>query len=117
MPPLQAPFDINEALDRMDGDRDLLREMAEILLDDVPIQLQAIKDALADDDLEQVTRAAHTLKGAVANLAARAAQQAASQLEQSARDRKTDHLAEDVRAVQREVARLLPELQRFCQNH
>ncbi len=117
MPPLQTSFDINEALDRMDGDRDLLREMAEILLDDVPIQLQAIKEALAEDNFEQVSRAAHTLKGAVGNLAARAAQQAAYQLEQSARNRKTDRLADDVRAVQKEVARLLPELQRFCQNH
>lgn len=115
MPAPPAHFNLTEALDRVDGDRELLQEMAALLLDDIPCQLQSITEAVEADDLDAVARAAHSLKGAVASLAAHSTQEAASQAEASALKHDSRQLALDVRKIKAEVARLLPELHRICE--
>jgi len=66
-----CPLDLEEALGRTGGDREFLRELLEMLAEDVPARIAAIRRALAQGDAETVRAEAHTLKGAAANLAAR----------------------------------------------
>jgi two-component system, sensor histidine kinase and response regulator len=73
-------------LDSVMGDRALLAEMAELWLADSVKQETQIRDGLDSGDARMVQRAAHALKGSVGTFQASAAQEAANQLEISAKD-------------------------------
>jgi two-component system, sensor histidine kinase and response regulator len=70
-----------EALERLDGDEDLLRELCQIFLEESPKLLQKLRDAVFSKDAEAVRRAAHCLKGELGYLGAARAVHAASELE------------------------------------
>jgi CheY-like chemotaxis protein len=53
-----------------DGEPDLLAELAALFLEDVPNQLEALREALEGDDALSVERIAHTLKGSCGNMGA-----------------------------------------------
>jgi HPt (histidine-containing phosphotransfer) domain-containing protein len=76
-----AVFDRETALARVDGDLALLQELIRIFLDDFPRQLAEIRQAIDAKDAPRLSRAAHSLGGAVANFGAEPAHQAALQLE------------------------------------
>jgi two-component system, sensor histidine kinase and response regulator len=65
---LQEPcgFDLPSTLARLDGNQQLLREIAIIFLDDVEKMAEAIRQAIAAGDAQQLEQTAHKLKGAVA---------------------------------------------------
>lgn len=73
-------------LDSVMGDRALLTEMAELWLTDSAKQESQIRNGLDSGDAIMVQRAAHALKGSVGTFQASAAQDAANQLEMSAKD-------------------------------
>jgi PAS domain S-box-containing protein len=77
-----AVIDMAAALDRVDGDRALLGEIAGIFLADVAAMLSAVHAALNDGDPTGLTRAAHRLKGSVMTFAAGPASKTAQALEQ-----------------------------------
>ena len=52
------------------GAPDLLEELIELFLADVPPQLVALRKAAEADDAQSVERIAHTLKGSCANMGA-----------------------------------------------
>jgi HPt (histidine-containing phosphotransfer) domain-containing protein len=68
---------------RVGGDAELLRELAALFLEEYPRLLEAIRAALAAGDARALERAAHGLKGSVANFGAPAAVAAALALEQA----------------------------------
>ncbi|MGH9503550.1 MAG: Hpt domain-containing protein [Terriglobales bacterium] len=77
----RAPWGKAEALERLDGDEDLLRELCEIFLEESPKLLQKLGEAIAESDAAAVMRAAHSLKGELGYLGAAAASQASASLE------------------------------------
>jgi signal transduction histidine kinase/DNA-binding response OmpR family regulator/HPt (histidine-containing phosphotransfer) domain-containing protein len=76
---------LGAALAAMDGDEDLLRELAQLFLQDGPRLLAQVRDAARDGDPGRLFRAAHTLKGSVANFGYQKATAAAQVLEQIGR--------------------------------
>src|SRR4029079_7740049 len=68
-----AVFDRDAALDRMDGDGDLLKELVGLFLDECPQRMAEIREVLTRRDAARLGQAAHTLKGSVGNFAARQA--------------------------------------------
>jgi HPt (histidine-containing phosphotransfer) domain-containing protein len=72
------------ALDPDGGDA-FLREIAGIFVEDTPKRIAEIDQSLAAGDLATFVRAAHTIKGASANLGAAALRAVAEQLEQRAK--------------------------------
>jgi HPt (histidine-containing phosphotransfer) domain-containing protein len=79
--PTAAIVDRAALLDRLGGDEDLLREITSIFLDEYPILIQEIRTAVATLDAKAIERAAHSLKGSVANFGAPGATRAALRLE------------------------------------
>jgi PAS domain S-box-containing protein len=73
-------------LESVMGDRVLLSEMAELWLADSAKQEAQIRNGLNSGDAIMVQRAAHAIKGSVGTFQAAAAQDAASQLEISAKE-------------------------------
>ncbi|MEE8432368.1 MAG: response regulator [Candidatus Desulfatibia sp.] len=79
-------FNKDELLNRTGGDKELLEELLNLFLKNFPDQLQALKQALQNNDTEQVTHQAHTIRGASANLGAYALKNAALSMETAGKD-------------------------------
>jgi PAS domain S-box-containing protein len=78
VPTSRAPeFDRVGALARVGDDPHLLCELIELFLKDSPLWLARLREAMAANDVDQVKRLAHTLKGAVGIFGARRAIEAA----------------------------------------
>jgi HPt (histidine-containing phosphotransfer) domain-containing protein len=52
------------------GDADLLSELVDLFLEDVPPQLEALREAVKSGDASSVERVTHALKGSCANMGA-----------------------------------------------
>jgi PAS domain S-box-containing protein len=83
--PVEQILDLDAALSRVDGDRELLVEMADLFLDEYPRLLSTLRDAVAHGNAPTAAYAAHTLKGSVANFAAMPTFTAAQKIERIAR--------------------------------
>jgi HPt (histidine-containing phosphotransfer) domain-containing protein len=83
-------LDLQAAVDRIGGDRQLLRELAGIFLEDSAVLLGELKTALAGDDQEQTERCAHSLRGIAANLGGLRVEAAAAAIEEAARSGSLD---------------------------
>ncbi len=103
---LDEVFDRAEALTRLDGDEDLLREIAGLFLDNCPRMLSDIRQAVADRDSRALERAAHALKGSVSNLSARAAFEAVLRLEEMSRKGDLTRAEDACAALEQEIERL-----------
>jgi HPt (histidine-containing phosphotransfer) domain-containing protein len=79
-------FNRAEALDRVEGDEQILREIVRLFLGGLPEMLADIDGAVRRRDAPAVERAAHSLKGSVGSLGARRAFDAALGLEALGRD-------------------------------
>jgi PAS domain S-box-containing protein len=83
--PINQVFDAAMALESLDGDFDLLREIIGISLTQFSKHMQNIRDGISKEDPKLLERAAHALKGTAANLLASGAMAAASRLEEMGR--------------------------------
>ena len=119
-PPVPDPgtcFDRASALAGLDGDEALLRDLAELFLADCPRLLAAFRGAVAARDPARIARAAHAIKGSVANFGAPAATAAAQRLESLGRhadpsliDEAAEALEVALEPLKHELAGLLPSL-------
>ena len=98
------------ALARVGGDVELLKEIGALFLDEYPRALDDIRHALATGDASLLERAAHGLKGSVANFGARPAVDAAFQLEQFGRSRNLETAPAALAALEKALACLNAEL-------
>jgi len=101
----------DELLQRVDGDMELLEELVDLFLEDLPDRLQGLREALDQDDVPQVHELAHSIKGSVSCFAAAAAFEAASQLTDLARSGTRNGLKEAIDILEQEMTRLQPALQ------
>jgi two-component system sensor histidine kinase/response regulator len=103
-------IDWTGAFKHFEGDVELLKEIAEMFLEESPIIMGKIEDALRCGDSNALERAAHTVKGSVGNFAAKPAFQAAQRVEQIGRDGNMGEAQEAFRALEAELERLKPAL-------
>jgi CheY-like chemotaxis protein len=108
-----AAFDLDEALQRVDGDLELLVEIAGIFLADAPGMLADVAAAVGRRDAPDVSRAAHRLKGSILTFSAPAAAAAALSLETAGRDGNLTTADTDLAALTTAMARLQTELGRL----
>ncbi|MBT6627479.1 MAG: response regulator, partial [Gemmatimonadetes bacterium] len=84
----QAPkkkpvFDRVAALDRMADDEELLQEVIELFLEDMPKQVSLLQQHLDAGNVEEMGRTAHGVKGAAANIGAERVREAALLIEEA----------------------------------
>ena len=102
-------------LERVEGDQELLAEMIRLFLADAPQLLNAMRNALQQGDMILLERSAHSMKGAAGNMSAQVTVDAASQLEQSAKNGDAESSRANLVALEGVVERLLPVLADLCQ--
>ncbi len=87
------------ALERIEGDQDLLVELMQIFLEETPKQLTALDTAVATMNFEEIGRIAHTLKGELGYLALSEAAEKAKQLEAHAQSQKSKGLSNAIASL------------------
>lgn len=103
-------YSLDEALARVDDDRDLFLTMAELFIDQGPKDLAEVRSAIAAQDPIALARSAHRIKGAIVQFCAPAAFEATRELEELG---KTGNLLAAVEAcanMEAELLRLLTAL-------
>jgi len=86
------PFDLERALEYMDGDRELFRALVEAFIEEASCQMMEIWDGLQRADAGAVTRAAHNIKGSAGNFAAPRTVELAYRVEVLAREGRLEEL-------------------------
>ena len=79
--PDQETFDFSRAMEVMDGDMDLLREIAALFLDDCQQKIDLIREWARAGNAGMIEEAANSLKGAAGNIGAQQLEQRFLQLE------------------------------------
>jgi PAS domain S-box-containing protein len=102
-------------LERVEGDQELLTEMIHLFREDAPNLLRTMRGALQRGDMALLEQSAHSIKGAVSNLSAKAAAAAALHLENNARNKDAKSAQESLGELERAVNHLLPALAELCQ--
>jgi len=110
----EAPIDVDELMEIMDGDRVLIRECLADFSREYDEMIGAIREASAKGDGEALERAAHALKGSLAYLAARPAAAAAFELEKSGQGRKLMELEPKLVALELECGKLWAFIKGFA---
>ncbi len=99
-------FDLDDALERVGGDREILEEILVVFSETYPDQLSELKDAIDNGDAPIVERAAHTLKGSVGTFSAKKALETALRLEIMGHDGQLQEAAAVYSILEQEVEEL-----------
>jgi two-component system sensor histidine kinase/response regulator len=79
-------LDMDRILESLGGDRELLRDVLGILLEELPRHMAGLREAIATGDAEAVEQVAHHIKGELGYLSLSEVSQNASDLEASGRE-------------------------------
>jgi len=109
----QEVLDESAFLARFEGEPELLRDVVNLFLDDCPKLLDGIRGALERGDAQGLERAAHKLKGTVANFSARASYDAALRLEVMGREGHLEQAPESLGRLESALEELSPALLRL----
>ena len=112
--PRESAVCATELLERIDGDRAFLAELLALFRDDYPVQVRAAHEAVKTGNAESLQRAAHALKGALANLAAPASSRLAGQLESMGRAGDIQFAPGKLADMEAELERVVEELESLC---
>jgi HPt (histidine-containing phosphotransfer) domain-containing protein len=107
-------IDCAAALERFDGDIQLLREVAALFLEDIPRRLFELRWSLTRGDGKAVARIAHSFRGSVSNVGAAAAAEAALRVETLALRSDLSAAREACAALEEAITRLQPALARLA---
>ena len=105
--PSSSTIDRDELLQRLYGDEQLAADVVRLFVDECPTMVDAVGSALAQRDVEQVRKAAHTLKGSASTAAAHRVADAARTIERLAAEGHLDALDEAWAQLSKEATLLL----------
>ena len=109
-------MDLDKALRRLDGDQSLLIDLIGFYLEDYPGLLVRIDEGLAAGDAASIERAAHSMKGLVANFDAAVAKDIAQQLESCAKQRDLTNAEDLSEGLKHAATELAGQLDRYREN-
>jgi PAS domain S-box-containing protein len=104
-------IDRREALDRVEGMTDLLREMAQLFLDEYPDLRRQIVDGLEAGDLQAPRELSHRIKGTVGLFSAHRPFEAAKRMNDLGKAGDFDGVTQAWHHLEEEMQLLLPELE------
>jgi HPt (histidine-containing phosphotransfer) domain-containing protein len=108
-------IDRNEALERVGGDEELLKEIALLFLAEYPKDMAAMRRAIDAGSAKDLERSAHSLKGAVANFGAHHTRDAALRLELIGRNGDLAEAEAGYQALSESLSNLRPFLQAIAE--
>ena len=112
--PLAGSIDGAELMDRIGGDLAFLSELTELFRIEYPRQLVYARQALAEENPDGLMRAAHALRGALANLAATGPSATGAALEEIGRSGNLSTAGPTLDLLEEELQKVLRTLESFC---
>src|SRR5688572_17179510 len=100
-------LDIQKGIVQIGGDEETYRELLSDFIDGLPKRLQAIQDFFANQDLVELSRAAHNLSGIAANLGASQLSASARKLDKHSAEGYTESVNPLVDEIQLVVGKLM----------
>jgi two-component system, sensor histidine kinase and response regulator len=110
---LERYVDMTELLARVDNDRDLLVELLTLFQEDFPRLRDELHAAVDAGNPSQAEKAAHTLKGMLANLSIKHSNQLAASVEIAARAGDAQEIQKAMASFDREETGLLAAVESF----
>jgi CheY-like chemotaxis protein len=107
-------LDWSKAVETVQGDIGLLRDIVTTFLDECPRMLEGIQQSLAGHRCRDLQLAAHTLKGSMRYFGAKVAFDRAYELECQARDGKLQTADVTLQSLRAELEQIKPDLQAFA---
>jgi CheY-like chemotaxis protein/HPt (histidine-containing phosphotransfer) domain-containing protein len=104
--PTVAVFDYSALSERLSGDEALTREIIETFLDDMPQQIDALRDAIDSGDILQATKQAHKIKGVAANVEGIAVSALSAEMEQSGKNGELEPLRQNMAELEQRYTQL-----------
>jgi two-component system, sensor histidine kinase and response regulator len=114
--PPEETLDTEETLDNdlamasVGGDRELLREIAALFIDDCERLINEVQDAVDRRDAARLRQSAHRLKGSIGHFGAPAVMTQARRLEQMGQSGDLNHCEGALACLLRELERVRPEI-------
>ncbi len=108
-------FDLAVALDSVDGDQELLRDVIEVFLGECPQLLTELHQAIAQPDFPTMQRSAHTIKGSSRIFGNARVTNLARELEDQGRRSDLEGATDRYRQLQEAAEHLMAELRDFLQ--
>ena len=106
-PITQKPdVDLSRAMETVDGDKDLLKELVHQLMEEYPGRLGEIQSTIDQDEPEKLERTAHSFKGAIGNFGAQNAYDLAFELEILGKDQQLVKASEVLVRLKEEMGRI-----------
>ncbi|MEN8177796.1 MAG: response regulator [Pseudomonadota bacterium] len=99
-------FDHAAVRERLMGDDELIRTVAEAFLGDMPAQIDQLKALVAAEDLQQASAQAHKIKGAAANLGGIVLSGLAREIEQAGKAGGLETAQQQMSALEQEFVKL-----------
>jgi HPt (histidine-containing phosphotransfer) domain-containing protein len=106
-------LDLEGALARLDGDKQLFAEMVSILLEDMPPLVAKVRDAVAADDAAAIRAHAHALAGLLAGCGGERASRMARALEATGESQQLNGSSAMMDSLDSEVAVLTKVLRNY----
>lgn len=100
---MAATFDKDGAMDRVDGDVELLKSLIDICRGQCKSRLGAIEGLLRNENITGITSHAHALKGSLGNVGADSASAVAARLEAAAKENDEGEVSSLLASLQVEV--------------
>jgi len=110
-PPEALLWNEAAAMKRLQNDRDLLHDLIGYFLEDAPVLLQQLRDAVATNDLREAERFAHSIKGLAQSFAADTAAGNAADLEQQLHNGNLEDIDARLDTVEDNISALAAQLQ------
>jgi two-component system sensor histidine kinase/response regulator len=107
-------FDIDDLVERLMGNEDLARTLAEAFVEGMPAQLAALANAIGLSDPQQTMFAAHTIKGVAANMGCGELRALASRVEEMGSSGVIANGAEMLYEMTAMFEAVKPAIERFC---
>jgi HPt (histidine-containing phosphotransfer) domain-containing protein len=109
--PRKTEWDLRELMERLGGDHEFLRELLVMFREDVRMNLEKSRTAIAKGDYEGLSRAAHTMKGMLRNLSMGTAAETAAALEKASKESLQGESKELLEGLTKELEGILPEVE------
>jgi CheY-like chemotaxis protein/HPt (histidine-containing phosphotransfer) domain-containing protein len=106
-------FDLQAAMNRIDGDEDFLVEVIRLFVAEVPSHIQDIRSAVEERNAKRLECAAHSLKGSASSLGGLATAAAALKLEGMGKTSDFSEAGDGLAELQRELDRLTAAISEF----
>jgi len=112
--PGESRFDPDDLVERVMGDRELARTLAEAFVDAMPAQLADLRSAIANSDARATMLAAHSIKGMAANVGCGAVRDLALAMEKLGECGDLSRASEVLPVVYAGFESVRPSIGRFC---